>query len=70
MRRSNCRAFFPQLAKWYDELAPASFKVFRRVGQAVTIALRRFGKLPEGALDGPEVPYGTDTGERVRELVG
>eukprot|EP00969_Alexandrium_andersonii_P116029 5130863-Alexandrium_andersonii.AAC.1 len=42
LRRSNCRAFFPQLAKWYGELSQPTIHACRRVGQAVTIALRHF----------------------------
>eukprot|EP00969_Alexandrium_andersonii_P127114 5618334-Alexandrium_andersonii.AAC.1 len=50
LRRTNCRAFFPQLAKWHSELTPPALEACRRVGQSVTIALRHFGRLPSGAL--------------------
>eukprot|EP00969_Alexandrium_andersonii_P144098 6372152-Alexandrium_andersonii.AAC.1 len=50
LRRSNCRAFFPQLAQWYSELSSPSVRVCKKVGQAVTVALRHFGRHPEGAL--------------------
>eukprot|EP00969_Alexandrium_andersonii_P173874 7686232-Alexandrium_andersonii.AAC.1 len=55
LRWSNCRACFPQLAKWHSELTKQSVEACRRVGQSVTIGLRRFGTLPKGALDRIEV---------------
>eukprot|EP00969_Alexandrium_andersonii_P030206 1317186-Alexandrium_andersonii.AAC.1 len=57
LRRSNSRAFFPQLATWYDALSKATIQACRRVGQAVTIALRHFGDLPDCALERIEAPY-------------
>eukprot|EP00969_Alexandrium_andersonii_P014898 651086-Alexandrium_andersonii.AAC.1 len=43
LRRSNCRAFFPQLAKWRSELPYQPIIACQRVGISVAIALRHFG---------------------------
>eukprot|EP00969_Alexandrium_andersonii_P163292 7218521-Alexandrium_andersonii.AAC.1 len=47
IRRSNCRTFCPLLAQWHDEQYEKNKFVFKKVGQAVTITLRHFGRLPE-----------------------
>eukprot|EP00969_Alexandrium_andersonii_P149212 6598042-Alexandrium_andersonii.AAC.1 len=62
LRRSNCKVLFPQLAKWHSELGHQAIKACQQAGRSVTIGLRHFGTLPQGALTFKEVPYGMYTG--------